>query len=63
MADTVTAGGLYGIARREGEIERLMLQGAVLAGETDALLDRIGVAEGWRCLDLGCGPGGITASA
>ncbi len=60
MADTVTAGGGYGIARREGEIERLMLQSAVLAGETDALLDRIGVAEGWRCLDLGCGPGGIT---
>jgi ubiquinone/menaquinone biosynthesis C-methylase UbiE len=24
------------------------------------MLDRIGVAPGWRCLDIGCGPGGIT---
>jgi SAM-dependent methyltransferase len=24
------------------------------------MLDRIGVGPGWRCLDLGCGPGGIT---
>jgi ubiquinone/menaquinone biosynthesis C-methylase UbiE len=23
------------------------------------MLDRIGVGPGWRCLDLGCGPGGI----
>ena len=26
------------------------------------MLDRIGVAQGWRCLDLGCGPGGIVAA-
>jgi SAM-dependent methyltransferase len=24
------------------------------------MLHRIGVAAGWRCLDIGCGPGGIT---
>ena len=24
------------------------------------MLDRIGVGPGWRCLDIGCGPGGIT---
>lgn len=24
------------------------------------MLERMGVASGWRCLDLGCGPGGIT---
>lgn len=23
------------------------------------MLDRIGVAPGWRCVDIGCGPGGI----
>jgi ubiquinone/menaquinone biosynthesis C-methylase UbiE len=23
------------------------------------MLDRIGVAEGWRAIDLGCGPSGI----
>ena len=62
MADATTASGLYSIARREGEVERLALQGAVLAAETEALLDRIGVGAGWRCLDLGCGPGGITAA-
>jgi ubiquinone/menaquinone biosynthesis C-methylase UbiE len=52
--------GRYSIARRAGELERLALQGAVLAPETDRLLDTIGVTEGWACLDLGCGPGGIT---
>jgi ubiquinone/menaquinone biosynthesis C-methylase UbiE len=25
------------------------------------MLDRIGVRPGWSCLDLGCGPGGITS--
>src|SRR5687767_8740393 len=24
------------------------------------MLDLIGVSEGWSCVDLGCGPGGIT---
>jgi len=24
------------------------------------MLDLIGVREGWSCLDIGCGPGGIT---
>jgi ubiquinone/menaquinone biosynthesis C-methylase UbiE len=28
--------------------------------ETERMLDLIGVGEGWSCLDLGCGPGGIT---
>ena len=27
--------------------------------DAGVLLDRIGVGPGWRCLDLGCGPGGI----
>ena len=46
--------GSYSITRRSGELERLALQGAVLAPETERLLDAIGVAEGWACLDLGC---------
>ena len=54
--------GSYSLSRRSGELERLALQGAVLAPETERLLDTIGVAEGWACLDLGCGPGGITAT-
>jgi SAM-dependent methyltransferase len=52
--------GHYPLEHREGEIERLHVQGLALIHETEAMLDRIGVGPGWACLDLGCGPGGIT---
>ena len=52
--------GHYPIERRPGEIERLYLQGAAMAPDTEVMLNRIGVTEGWSCLDLGCGPRGIT---
>jgi SAM-dependent methyltransferase len=52
--------GHYPIERRTGEIERLHIQSAAIAPDCAIMLDRIGVAPGWRCLDLGCGPGGIT---
>ena len=45
---------------RPGEIERLHVQGAAMAPDTERMLDLIGVREGWACLDIGCGPGGIT---
>jgi ubiquinone/menaquinone biosynthesis C-methylase UbiE len=51
--------GRYPIERREGEIDRLLTQAAALEFDTGVMLDRIGVAPGWRCLDLGCGPAGI----
>jgi SAM-dependent methyltransferase len=51
----------YPIERRAGEIERLHIQAAAMAPDCVVMLDRIGVNAGWRCLDLGCGPGGITA--
>jgi len=51
--------GRYPIERREGEIERLDIQSEAMRPDAEALLGLIGVAEGWRCLDLGCGPGGI----
>ncbi len=54
--------GDYPIERRSGELERLHLQGAALAADTETMLDRIGVGEGWRCLDLACGPAGITGA-
>ena len=50
------------IEHRAGEVARLRLQGEVLAPDTEAMLDRIGVAPGWRCLDLACGPHGITGA-
>ena len=53
-------GGHYPLERRDGEIERLDRQGSAMAPDCAMMLDRIGVAEGWRCLDLGCGPRGIT---
>ncbi len=31
-----------------------------MAPDAAIMLDRIGVGLGWRCLDVGCGPGGIT---
>src|SRR5215212_5935073 len=54
--------GHYPIERRAGEIERLHVQGAAFARDVDAMLDLIGVGEGWSCVDLGCGPGGITGA-
>ena len=52
--------GKYPIERREGEIERLLIQGEAMAADTREMLARIGVGPGWKCLDLGCGPEGIT---
>jgi ubiquinone/menaquinone biosynthesis C-methylase UbiE len=60
MGEQKDRSGDYPIERRQGEIERLHLQGEVLAADTDVMLSRIGVGPGWRCLDLGCGPRGIT---
>lgn len=55
-----TFSGNYPIERRAGEVERLRIQAEAMAPDAAAMLDRIGVAEGWSCLDIGCGPGGIT---
>jgi SAM-dependent methyltransferase len=52
--------GHYPIEHRAGEIERLRIQAEGMGPDTCTMLDRIGVAPGWACLDIGCGPGGIT---
>jgi ubiquinone/menaquinone biosynthesis C-methylase UbiE len=52
--------GNYPIELRKGEIERLLVQSEAMAPETEAMLDRLGSMQGWSCLDIGCGPGGIT---
>lgn len=59
MSDTFS--GHYPIEHRAGEIERLRRQAEALAPDAEVMLDRIGVSAGWACVDLGCGPGGITA--
>jgi len=52
--------GNYPIETRVGELERLLTQGAALADEGREMLRHIGVKPGWACLDIGCGPRGIT---
>ena len=52
--------GNYPLEHRAGEIERLHTQSAAMAPDAIAMLDRIGPMQGWACLDIGCGPGGIT---
>jgi ubiquinone/menaquinone biosynthesis C-methylase UbiE len=55
-----TFSGKYPIEHRDGEIERLLIQGEGMAPDTREMFARIGVGPGWRCLDLGCGPQGVT---
>lgn len=52
--------GHYPLQTRAGEIERLVVQSRAMAPETATMLDRFGPMQGWTCLDIGCGPGGIT---
>ena len=52
--------GNYPIEHRAGEIERLLVQSRAWAPDTLAMLDRFGPMQGWKCIDIGCGPGGIT---
>ena len=40
--------------------ERLRLLSRVLSATTGALFDRVGLREGWHCLDMGCGGGDVT---
>src|SRR5262249_39383762 len=53
-------GGSYPIESRAGEIERLQNQSRLMGPDTLAMLDRFGSMQGWRCLDVGSRPGGIT---
>jgi len=58
---SVPFAGHYPLEHRAGEIERLLTQSEAMAPATRAMLDAIGVKPGWACLDIGCGPGGITS--
>jgi len=42
------------------ELERLRFQHGVWKKVTDSFFDRIGVAKGWKCLDVGSGPGFVS---
>jgi 2-polyprenyl-3-methyl-5-hydroxy-6-metoxy-1,4-benzoquinol methylase len=47
----------YALGRTGEEYQRLRAQARVWEVATGRLLDRVGLAEGARCLDAGCGPG------
>jgi SAM-dependent methyltransferase len=49
-------------AEREPQKTHQRLQAEVWEEQAEILLDRIGVAPGWRCVDLGSGATGILAS-
>lgn len=51
--------GQYVMGRTSAEYERLRRQAEALEPSTAALLDRIGLQPGMRCLDVGCGPGEV----
>ena len=55
MTATRTDG--YVMGRTPQEYERLRQQARVWEGATASLLDRVSLAPGSRCLDVGCGPG------
>jgi SAM-dependent methyltransferase len=42
------------------ELERLRFQHRVWKENTDSFLDRLNIKKGWRCLDVGAGPGFVT---
>jgi ubiquinone/menaquinone biosynthesis C-methylase UbiE len=50
---------VYALGSSSEESARLQRQADELAGESAALLDRVGLGPGDRALDLGCGPRGI----
>ncbi len=58
--DDAAAGPVvYSLGSSPAERDRLRRQSGELRGHSALLLDRVGVAEGWRAIDLGCGPSGI----
>ena len=50
------AGPVYALGADAPERQRLRQQAKELKAHSEALLDRVGAAPGWRAIDLGCGP-------
>jgi SAM-dependent methyltransferase len=51
----------YLLGYRQAEQERLERQADELAADSERLFDEIGVREGWRAIEIGCGPRGVLA--
>ena len=50
----------YLLGVNEAELERLRFQQTVWGPVTNKLFDRINIQRGWKCLDVGAGPGLVT---
>lgn len=48
----------YFLGHSSVEQERLQQQALELAGESASLFEQIGIAQGWRVVEIGCGPQG-----
>ena len=53
----------YALGSAPRELSRLSLQAQILKQVTERLLRQAGIREGWRVLDLGCGPGDVSLLA
>jgi SAM-dependent methyltransferase len=49
----------YPLGGSEVEKQRLLVQAKTYEPLANALLDQLGIKEGWRAVDIGCGPIGI----
>jgi SAM-dependent methyltransferase len=50
----------YLLGVNQAELERLRFQHEVWGSVTNAFFDRLNVGKGWKCLDVGAGPGFVT---
>jgi SAM-dependent methyltransferase len=57
--DESTGRVVYSLGSSPAERDRLRRQSAELRDHSALLLDRVGIAAGWRAIDLACGPSGI----
>lgn len=53
--------GSYLLGTSDAELDRLAFQHGLWGPVSEAFLDRLGIGPGMRVLDLGCGPGLLTA--
>lgn len=51
----------YLLGANPTELERLRFQNEVWGPVTNAFFDRLNVGKGWKCLDVGAGPGFVAA--
>lgn len=53
------SGPVYALGSDAAERDRLRQQAEELRGHSAQLLDRAGIEQGWKVIDLGCGPAGV----